>query len=59
MERATRTVGDESLRAAGATRAHETLAHCNVREWREDEGWGVVWADDVPEDIWVWGSLRY
>jgi CspA family cold shock protein len=24
-----------------------------VREWREDEGWGVVTTDDVPEGVWL------
>jgi CspA family cold shock protein len=24
-----------------------------VREWRDEEGWGVVSADEVPEDIFV------
>lgn len=24
-----------------------------VSEWSDDEGWGVVWANEVPEGIWV------
>jgi cold shock protein len=28
-----------------------------VSEWNGREGWGVVSADDVPEDIWVHFSV--
>jgi CspA family cold shock protein len=24
-----------------------------VVEWREDEGWGVAFAEEVPEGIWI------
>jgi cold shock protein len=24
-----------------------------VGEWNDEKGWGVVWADEVPEGIWV------
>ena len=24
-----------------------------VHEWRDEEGWGVLWAAEVPEGIWV------
>jgi CspA family cold shock protein len=24
-----------------------------VREWQEDEGWGVVSSDEFPEGVWV------
>jgi CspA family cold shock protein len=24
-----------------------------VREWKDDEGWGVLWAAEVPQGIWA------
>jgi cold shock protein len=24
-----------------------------IREWRTDEGWGVVRPDDLDQDVWV------
>jgi CspA family cold shock protein len=24
-----------------------------VREWRDEEGWGVLSADEIPEGIWA------
>jgi cold shock protein len=24
-----------------------------VRQWSDDEGWGVVSVDEIPDDVWV------
>jgi cold shock protein len=25
----------------------------SVGQWNEEKGWGVVWAEQIPEGIWV------
>lgn len=35
--------------------AHHVIA--TVREWRDEEGWGVLSADEFPEGIWAHFSV--
>lgn len=43
------------VKGARAEKPTPTLARviATVREWHDDEGWGVVRADGIPGDIWV------